>query len=114
MTAIRQPGKINENTTLIDVDWMRIPGMLGVYLIESEESGKNCLIDGGTATEARRLVRKLEDLGAFPPDMVIITHSKIKRLAGITGKSIGVFTIGYPDVTFYRCPPRSQKRVKGL
>ena len=42
------------------------------------------------------------------------SNSKIKRLAGISGKSIGVITIGYPDLTFYRCPPRSQKRVKGL
>jgi len=29
MTAIRQTGKINESTTLIDVNWLRMPGMLG-------------------------------------------------------------------------------------
>ena len=71
MTIIRQPGKINENTTLIDVGWMRVPGILSMYLIESEESGKKCLIDGGTATEARRLFKQLENLDAFPPDMII-------------------------------------------
>jgi len=83
MTIIRQPGKINENTTLIDVEWMRVPGILSMYLIESEESGKKCLIDGGTATEARRLFKQLENLDAFPPDMIIITHSHFDHTQAI-------------------------------
>ncbi len=39
---------------------------------------------------------------------------KIMKLAGIRTKKIGAFTLGYPDVTFYRTPPRSFKHVKGL
>ena len=83
MTFIRQPGKINKNTTLIDVEWMRVPGILSIYLIESEESGRKCLIDGGTATEARRLFKKLENLDAFPPDMILITHSHFDHTQAI-------------------------------
>lgn len=82
MTAIRQTGKINENTTLIDVNWLRMPGLLGIYLIESE-SGKKCLIDAGPATEARRLVKQLEALDAFPPDIIIITHSHFDHTQAI-------------------------------
>ncbi|NHJ24102.1 MAG: 4Fe-4S dicluster domain-containing protein [Candidatus Lokiarchaeota archaeon] len=39
---------------------------------------------------------------------------KIMKLAGFRAKKLGAFTIGYPDVTFYRTPPRSFKHVKGL
>jgi len=46
--------------------------------------------------------------------MAIENNPKLKRLAHISGKKVGAFTIGYPDVTYYRVPPRSQKRIKGL
>jgi nitroreductase/NAD-dependent dihydropyrimidine dehydrogenase PreA subunit len=46
--------------------------------------------------------------------MAIEINPKIKRLAGISGKKMGAFMIGYPDVIYYRIPPRSKKRVKGL
>ena len=41
-------------------------------------------------------------------------NKKIMKLAGIRGKRIGAFTIGYPNIIFKRCPPRSRKPVKGL
>jgi len=41
-------------------------------------------------------------------------NKKIMKLAGIRGKRIGAFTIGYPNITFKRAPPRSRKPVKGL
>lgn len=47
-------------------------------------------------------------MGAFS------TNRKLLKLAGVHGKSWGVFTIGYPNAFFLRCPPRSKKRVKGL
>jgi len=72
MTAIRKEGKINEDTTLIDINMFGIPGVTAMYLIES---GKKCIIDGGTHTEARKILRQLKELDAFPPDMIIITHS---------------------------------------
>ena len=41
-------------------------------------------------------------------------NPKIKKLAGIRAKALGAFTIGYPDYTLYRTPPRRLKHVKGL
>ncbi|MFX1316450.1 MAG: nitroreductase family protein [Promethearchaeota archaeon] len=38
----------------------------------------------------------------------------IMKLANINGKKIGVFTLGYPDVTFFHTAPRLIKKVKGL
>ena len=41
-------------------------------------------------------------------------NPKLMKLAGIRGKKVGVFTLGYPSVTYYRSSPRVIKRVKGL
>lgn len=38
-------------------------------------------------------------------------NHKLTKLAGIKGKSWGVITLGYPDVNYLRCPPRSHKKV---
>ena len=43
-----------------------------------------------------------------------LDNKKVMKLAGIRGKHIGAFTIGYPNITYRRCPPRSRKPVKGL
>ncbi|NVM37380.1 MAG: MBL fold metallo-hydrolase, partial [Candidatus Lokiarchaeota archaeon] len=72
MTAIREEGKINDDTTLIDIRMFGVPKITAIYLIES---GKTCLIEGGTHTEARKILRQLKELNAFPPDMIIVTHS---------------------------------------
>ena len=72
MTVIRKPGKINNDTTLIDVNMMGVPGILSIYLIEA---GKKCLIDAGTHIEARKTFKQLKELNFFPPDMIIATHS---------------------------------------
>lgn len=72
MTAIRKPGKINDDTTLIDANMMGVPGILSIYLIEA---GKSCLIDAGTHIEARKTLKQLKELNNFPPDMIIATHS---------------------------------------
>ncbi|MFX0180302.1 MAG: MBL fold metallo-hydrolase [Candidatus Hodarchaeota archaeon] len=72
MTAIRKPGKINDDTTLIDANMMGVPGILSIYLIEAE---KSCLIDAGTHIEARKTLKQLKELNKFPPDMIITTHS---------------------------------------
>ena len=80
MSAIRQPGKINENTTLIDIAMQGVAGTVAVYLIDG---GKKCLIDGGTRGEACQLVRTLKELDAFPPDIVIVTHAHYDHAQGI-------------------------------
>jgi len=72
MTAIREPGKINENTTLVDYGLFGIAGAGALYLIEGE---KKCVIDGGTRSRAPGIFKALKDLDAFPPDIIILTHS---------------------------------------
>jgi len=80
MSAIRQPGKINENTTLIDIGMGDVCGMTAVYLIQG---ARKCLIDGGTRKEAPRLVKMLSELDAFPPDLIIVTHPHLDHTQGI-------------------------------
>ena len=41
-------------------------------------------------------------------------NRKLTKIAGIRGKCWGVITIGYPNVQYLRCPPRSQKKIKSL
>ncbi len=80
MTAIRQAGKFNENTTLIDIGMQDVHGITAVYLVQGE---KKCLIDSGTHKDAPRLVKMLNELGAFPPDIIIATHPHWDHIQGI-------------------------------
>ncbi len=43
-----------------------------------------------------------------------LVNKKVMTLAGIRGKHMGAFTIGYPNIFYKRCPPRSRKPVKRL
>jgi glyoxylase-like metal-dependent hydrolase (beta-lactamase superfamily II) len=80
MAAIREPGKINENTTLIDVGMEGFYGIAGVYLVRG---ARTCLIDAGGRATAPRLVKLLGELDAFPPDLVIATHPHYDHAQGI-------------------------------
>ena len=80
MSAIRQPGRVNENTTLIDIGMYGVAGATALYLIEGD---RKCLIDGGTRTEARRIIKVLRQLDAFPPDIIMVTHSHYDHTQGI-------------------------------
>jgi len=46
--------------------------------------------------------------------LAIERNKEIKKIVNIKGIVVAAFTIGFPDLTYYRIPPRSQKRVKGL
>jgi len=80
MSAIRLQGKVNENTTLIDIGMYGVAGATAVYLIEGD---RKCLIDGGTRTEASRLIKALRQLDAFPPDIIVVTHSHYDHSQGV-------------------------------
>jgi len=41
-------------------------------------------------------------------------NPELRNLAKISGESIGVFTMGYPALKFYRSPPRTPKKINGL
>lgn len=81
MTAIREPGKVNDNTTLIDIGLFGAAGVGAVYLIKA---GKKCLIDCGTQAEASFIVKTLRQMDAFPPDIVVFTHSHYDHCQGIS------------------------------
>jgi glyoxylase-like metal-dependent hydrolase (beta-lactamase superfamily II) len=80
MAAIRNSEKINEITTLIDIGMYGVAGATAVYLLEGD---KTCLIDGGTRTEAKNIIKTLRQLGVFPPDIIIVTHSHYDHVQGI-------------------------------
>jgi glyoxylase-like metal-dependent hydrolase (beta-lactamase superfamily II) len=80
MAAIRQPGRINDHTTLIDLGMHGFRGITALYLIEGQ---RRCLIDGGTRAEAGRLIKALEAIGAFPPDLVVVTHPHYDHAQGL-------------------------------
>jgi nitroreductase len=42
------------------------------------------------------------------------SNPKLRKIANIRGKSWGVITLGYPNVNYLRCPPRSHKKIKGF
>ncbi len=46
--------------------------------------------------------------------MAFESNPELPKMAGVRGKSWGVFTLGYPNIRFYWVPPRSRKKVKGL
>ncbi|MFX1444902.1 MAG: nitroreductase family protein [Promethearchaeota archaeon] len=46
--------------------------------------------------------------------IAMASNPEIRKLAGIYYSKIGVFTIGYPDVIFYRTAPRTMKQIKGF
>lgn len=80
MSSIRQSGKINDNTTLIDIGMQDVHGLAAVYLIRG---ARTCLIDSGTRTEAPRLIKMLTEMDAFPPDLIIATHPHWDHTQGI-------------------------------
>ena len=80
MTAIREPGKVTENITLIDFQYEGVAGVGAVYLIEA---GKKCLIDSGSREGAPHIIKTLKEMSAFPPDYVIITHSHWDHSQGV-------------------------------
>ncbi len=80
VASFRFPGKINKNTTLIDIGMEGIYGLTSVYLIRG---ARTCLIDAGTRKDAPRIVKQLKGLDAFPPDLVIVTHPHWDHAQGI-------------------------------
>jgi len=67
-----EPGKINEDTYLIDINML---GMEKITSIFAVKGGKTALIDGGTFSEAQEIIKSLKDFGLLPVDYIIISHS---------------------------------------
>jgi len=66
------PGKINENTYLIDVNMLGMAKITSMFAVKGE---KTALIDGGTSSEAQGIIKSLKDFGLLPVDYIIISHA---------------------------------------
>ncbi len=73
MTHINSEGKINDNSYLVDAWLFRVEKNLSLYVIENE--GEKVMIDAGVSISARKVVNKLKELGLFPIQKIILTHS---------------------------------------
>ena len=93
MVYIDSEGKFNENSYHIDGLIFRLPHQLSLYVVEN--NGMRMMIDAGIPLSARKVVNKLKDLGLFPIDKLLITHSHWDHVQGYTRlkKLIGDFEV---------------------
>lgn len=82
MPQIRDEGKINDHTYLIDAVHEGVSRAHAVYLLKSSDGG-SCLVDSGTKNSAKVIHEKLKALDAWPPDRIIFTHSHWDHTQGI-------------------------------
>ena len=71
---------INDNTSMIDIELFGVKRVCALYLIKS---GRTCLVDSGTKKETKGLIKSLDSIGVFPPDMIILTHSHWDHTQGV-------------------------------
>jgi glyoxylase-like metal-dependent hydrolase (beta-lactamase superfamily II) len=71
---------VNDNTSMIDIELFGVKRVCALYLIKS---GTTCLVDSGTKKETKGLIKSLDSIGAFPPDMIILTHSHWDHTQGV-------------------------------
>jgi glyoxylase-like metal-dependent hydrolase (beta-lactamase superfamily II) len=65
---------------MFDIGLFGAAGIGALYLIESE---KKCLIDCGISSLAPNIVKTLHQMDAFPPDIIILTHSHWDHVQGV-------------------------------
>ena len=89
MVFINEEGKFNDNSYLLDGFIFRLPKQLGIYVIEN--NGVRMMLDTGVPLAARKVIKKLKELGLFPIHKMLLTHShwdhvqaysKIKKMNG--------------------------------
>jgi len=74
-----EPGKILENTYLIDGNYFCISKLMSLYVVKGN---KTALIDSGTSASAGKVIDQLKKLGFFPVDYIIITHDHADHIQG--------------------------------
>ena len=70
---------VNDHLSMIDIELFGIRRAGAVFLVRG---GLSCLVDAGTSKEARGLIRTLDSIRAFPPDILILTHSHYDHTQG--------------------------------
>jgi glyoxylase-like metal-dependent hydrolase (beta-lactamase superfamily II) len=86
MGYIKEVGKINDTTWLIDAVYKTTEGLMSggmaSYLIKTED-GSNCLINPSTYSGAEYVYLSLKKFEAWPLQRIIITHSHWDHTQGI-------------------------------
>jgi glyoxylase-like metal-dependent hydrolase (beta-lactamase superfamily II) len=73
MGHFKEEGKFNDNSYLLDAEFMKLKGTLSIYVIEND--GMRMLIDTGETLAARKVVKKLKAMDLFPIHKIIFTHA---------------------------------------
>ena len=73
MSHFKEEGQFNENSYLIDAEFMKLKGTLSIYVIEND--GMRMLIDVGETLAARKVVKKLKVMNLFPIHKILFTHA---------------------------------------
>ena len=73
MAVIKSEGKFNENSYLVDGNLMGAKESLALYVVEND--GMRMLIDTSSPIQSRRTVQKMKELGIYPINKILLTHS---------------------------------------
>jgi len=71
---------ISENISMIDFELSGVKRIGALYLIKGD---KTCLVDSGTKESAKKIIKGLDSVKSFPPDMIILTHSHWDHTQGV-------------------------------
>ena len=94
MGYINQPGKINENTWLIDAvmkntEGNRVHNGYAAYLIKTEDD-VNCLINAGARTGAESIYKRLKSLRAWPPNRFSLSTRAVLKPCSAKYKALTI------------------------
>jgi len=81
MVFIHTEGKFNNNSYLIDGELYRMKGNIALYIIEHKDM--RLMIDAGEVLMARKVVKKIKDLGLYPIHKLLLTHSHFDHVQGV-------------------------------
>ena len=70
----------SDNISMIDFELSGIKRIGALYLIKGD---KTCLVDSGTKESAKKIIKGLDSVKSFPPDMIILTHSHWDHTQGV-------------------------------
>jgi glyoxylase-like metal-dependent hydrolase (beta-lactamase superfamily II) len=118
MTIINTEGKVTDNYYLIDGMTMGTQKFLSIYIIEY--GGMRLMIDVGETLKSRKVIKKIKDLGLYPVDKIVLSHSHWDHAQGLS-KLINSMTESKVEVLAaenavenLRHPERMMKGYEGM
>jgi len=82
IVIINSEGKYEDNYYLIDAMTMGMQRFLSIYIIE--HNGMRVMVDVGETLKVRKIIKKIKDLGLYPIDKIVLTHSHWDHAQGIS------------------------------